>query len=64
MSVCRYCEKRHIGCHSTCKEYIAECESRAVKNKEQRDLSYSWGYSWETRERLRKKGKIGYGNNV
>ena len=58
MSVCRYCEKRHIGCHSTCKEYISECESRAVKSKELRAVSSSWGYSRETRERLRKKGKI------
>ena len=64
MSVCRYCEKRHLGCHSTCKEYIAECENRAVKSKEQQIDSSFRRYSWETRERLRKKGKIGYGNNV
>ena len=64
MSVCRYCEKRHIGCHSTCEEYISECENRAVKRKEQQIDSSFRRYSWETRERLRKKGKIGYGNNV
>ena len=25
---CKGCEKRHVGCHSTCKEYISECNKR------------------------------------
>lgn len=58
MSVCRYCEKRHIGCHSTCKEYIEENKSREAVREERRIKNSLRGYSRETHRRLMKKGKV------
>ena len=58
MSVCRYCDKRHIGCHSTCKEYIAECESREVVREDRRKRVSLREHSRETHRRLTNKGKV------
>lgn len=30
---CKDCQKRHIGCHSECEDYIQECKERAEKNE-------------------------------
>lgn len=57
MSVCRYCEKRHIGCHSTCKEYIEESKSREAVREDRRIRVSLREYSRETHRRLTKKGK-------
>lgn len=57
MSVCRYCEKRHIGCHSTCKEYIEESKIREAVRKDERTRVSLREYSRETHRRLTKKGK-------
>ena len=29
---CKDCEKRHVGCHSSCEDYIAYSENRAKQN--------------------------------
>lgn len=57
MSVCRYCEKRHIGCHSTCKEYLEESKIREAVREERRVKSLLRQYSRDTHRRLTKKGK-------
>lgn len=57
MSVCRYCEKRHIGCHGTCKEYIEESKSREAAREDRRIKVSLREYSRETHRRLTKKGK-------
>lgn len=57
MSVCRYCEKRHIGCHSTCKEYIEESKNREAEREDRRARVSLREYSRETHRRLTKKGK-------
>ena len=39
MKVCMDCEKRFIGCHSTCKEYDAEKEKmEAVKERRRMEM--------------------------
>jgi hypothetical protein len=58
MSVCRYCEKRHIGCHSTCEEYLEEIKSREAEREDRRIRVSLREYSRETHRRLTKKGKV------
>ena len=58
MSICRYCEKRHIGCHSTCKEYIEESKIREAVREDRRTRASLREYSRETHRRLTKKGKV------
>lgn len=36
MNPCRYCERRHIGCHSECKDYKAFKERLDEANKVKR----------------------------
>ena len=38
---CKDCEKRHIGCHANCEEYIEEKKQRKERNEkiwEKKDL--------------------------
>ena len=35
-TVCRYCEKRYVGCHSSCEDYIAEKKAREAEKAEMR----------------------------
>lgn len=36
ITCCHKCEKRHILCHSTCEEYLAERKALDEYNKEKR----------------------------
>ena len=35
-TVCRYREKRYVGCHSSCEDYIAEKKAREALREEER----------------------------
>ena len=38
---CYHCPERHIGCHATCKQYLAWCkinEKALSKRKEEREI--------------------------
>ena len=56
---CFNCEKRHVGCHSSCEEYAefkrnsSEQKERKRKQKEHQNIVYD--YVFESRDRQRRR---------
>ena len=50
VSPCKDCEKRTVGCHSTCEDYISFADAKRKENNEmkaekQKYATRSWAYS-------------------
>lgn len=54
---CKGCDKREIGCHSTCKDYISfKEEAEALREKIKFEKAKSYGSSYfSTRKELTRK---------
>ena len=56
---CLNCEKRHVGCHSSCEEYAEfkrnSSEQKETKRKQKELQNIVSGYVFEARERQRRR---------
>lgn len=61
VSCCMKCERRHIGCHATCPDYIAESQRNAMlrdeayKNRRADMDATSWQINSAERTKRRKR---------
>ena len=56
---CLNCEKRHVGCHSSCEEYAEFkrnfSEQKEIKRKQKELQNIVCGYVFESRDRQRRR---------
>ena len=56
---CLNCEKRHVGCHSSCEEYAEFkknfMEQKEVKRKQKERQNIVYEYVFESRDRQRRR---------
>lgn len=51
---CKDCQKRKVGCHSTCKEYLREKEARKKVKEKQNAEKEAREYTYDRDRNLRK----------
>ena len=56
---CLNCEKRHVGCHSSCEEYAEFksnfLEQKEIKRKQKERQNIVYDYVFESRDRQRRR---------
>ena len=56
---CLNCEKRHVGCHSSCEEYAEfkrkKKKKKEIKRKQEELQNIVCGYVFESREKQRRR---------
>lgn len=56
---CLNCEKRHVGCHSLCKEYAEFkknfSEQKEIKRKQKERQNIVYDYVFESRDRQKRR---------
>jgi len=57
---CKNCEKKFIGCHSTCEDYKEFCRQNAALKKKIREAKDQYYGSLTTGKRKRYRNKNGY----
>ena len=66
---CLNCEKRHVGCHSSCEEYAEfkrnSSEQKEIKRKQKEIQNIVYNYVFESRDRQkRRNGKKWQSKNI
>ena len=56
---CLNCEKRHVGCHSSCEEYAEfkrnSLEQKEIKRKQKELQNIVYNYVFESRDRQKRR---------
>lgn len=56
---CFNCEKRHVGCHSSCEEYAEfkrnSSEQKEIKRKQKELQNIVYNYVFESRDRQKRR---------
>lgn len=56
---CLNCERRHVGCHSSCEEYAEFkrnfSEQKEIKRKQKERQNIVYDYVFESRDRQRRR---------